>query len=405
MKKALPLLIIGLVFTGCFNLRRSIRPGRSGLELIYLTDLPESAQGWTDLQATLKESKQDPLLIVDDPRFSTIDDLAWWEGEREIFMLEAMGCDLFLPPAEWMLLGPERLADLSTRVEFFIVALDVVDEENNYLLSRYMIRQRSPYRLAFSAAASRNTGERVFEGIDRLPLDSILPITASFLGLQTDFFIFFDDADSLPEVPGRVHVVPRGGENRVMDFRFVSRVEFKLKERGFTFDLSGNAGNDPLTLWQAYADSLDAEVLGRCKTTLTSDSLKELVVEAMGKVLSQGTMIYLGEDFVKDSIPAGEITFGMMREILAPEIFFLVSVEDLPEALTPKNAAFSLEGEIQAALLPASLCLADDRFQGKSLKLTGITSARIARQMFAPRNTRNTRNTPRNTPPVNQENK
>jgi len=405
MKKALPLLIIGLVFTGCFNLRRSIRPGRSGLELIYLTDLPESAQGWTDLQATLKESKQDPLLIVDDPRFSTIDDLAWWEGEREIFMLEAMGCDLFLPPAEWMLLGPERLADLSTRVEFFIVALDVVDEENNYPLSRYMIRQRSPYRLAFSAAASRNTGERVFEGIDRLPLDSILPITASFLGLQTDFFIFFDDADSLPEVPGRVHVVPRGGENRVMDFRFVSRVEFKLKERGFTFDLSGNAGNDPLTLWQAYADSLDAEVLGRCKTTLTSDSLKELVVEAMGKVLSQGTMIYLGEDFVKDSIPAGEITFGMMREILAPEIFFLVSVEDLPEALTPKNAAFSLEGEIQAALLPASLCLADDRFQGKSLKLTGITSARIARQMFAPRNTRNTRNTPRNTPPVNQENK
>jgi len=393
MKKALPLLIIGLVFTGCFNLRRSIRPGRSGLELIYLTDLPESAQGWTDLQATLKESKQDPLLIVDDPRFSTIDDLAWWEGEREIFMLEKMGCDLFFPPAEWMLLGPERLADLSTRVEFFIVALDVVDEENNYLLSRYMIRQRSPYRLAFSAAASRDTGERVFEGIDRLPLDSILPITASFLGLQTDFFIFFDAGDSLPEVPGRVHVVPRGGENRVMDFRFVSRVEFKLKERGFTFDLSGNAGNDPLTLWQAYADSLDAEVLGRCKTTLTSDSLKELAAQAMGKVLSQGTMIYLGEDFVKDSIPAGKITFGMMRKILAPEIFFLVSIKDLPDDIASRSRDFSAEGEIQRALLPSSLCLEDEYFQDKSLRLTGITSAQVARQMFA----RNTRNTPRNT--------
>jgi len=288
-----------------------------------------------------------------------------------------------------MLLGPERLADLSTRVEFFIVALDMVDEENDYLLSRYMIRQRSPYRLAFSAAASRNTGERVFEGIDRLPLDSILPITASFLGLQTDFFIFFDDEDSLPEVPGRVHVVPREGENRVMDFRFVSRVEFKLKEHRFTFDLSGNAGNDPLTLWQAYADSLDAEVLGRCKTTLTSDSLKELAVEAMGEDLSQGTMIYLGEDFVKDSIPAGEITFGMMRKILAPEIFFIVTVDDFCKVRNVPRSTFPDTAE--DVIVPASLCLDEVYFQDKSLRLTGITSARIARQMFA-------RNTPRNTP-------
>ncbi|TKJ37632.1 hypothetical protein CEE36_11045 [candidate division TA06 bacterium B3_TA06] len=388
MKKALPLLIIGLVFTGCFNLRRSIRPGRSGLELIYLTDLPESAQGWTDLQATLKESKQDPLLVVDDPRFSTLDDLAWWEGEREISLLRALGCDLFLPPAEWMLLGPERLADLSTRVEFFIVALDVVDEKDNYLLSRYMIRQRSPYRLAFSAAASRDTGERVFEGIDRLPLDSILPITASFLGLQTDFFIFFDDADSLPEVSGRVHVVPREGENRVMDFRFISRVEFKLKEHRFTFDLSGNAGNDPLALWQAHADSLDARVLGTCKESLSIESLEILANKSLKRLAEDrfsvdGIGILIPEGFIAGEIPAGRITFGKMREVMAPEIFFLVSIKDLPDNIASRSRDFSAEGEIQRALLPSSLCLADDRFQGKSLKLTGITSARIAKQMFA----------------------
>lgn len=395
MKKALLLSILALLFTGCF--KQSVRPGRSELELVYLTDLSKFEGDMAGLKA-LGESEPAPLLVVDDPRLSTLDDLAWWEGEREIFLLQALDCDLFFPPAEWILLGPERLYDLSSRVDFFIVALDVVDEENNYPLSRYMIRQRSPYRLAFSAAAGRYEDDRMFEGISRLPMDSIFPVTASLLGLQTDFFIFFDAGDSLPASAGNVHVVSRGGDNRVMDFRFVSRVDFKLKERGLSLESKASGENDPLTLWQAHADSLDAEVLGRCKTTLASDSLKELAAQAMGKVLPQGTMIYLGEDFVKDSIPAGEITFGMMRKIMAPEIFFLVSIKDLPDDIASRSRDFSAEGEIQAALLPASLCLADDRFQGKSFKLTGITSAQVTRQMFTPRNTRNTS-------PVNPEDK
>jgi len=385
MKKALPLSILVLLLAGCF--KQSIRPGRSELELVYLTDLSKFEGDMAGLKA-LGESEPAPLLVVDDPRLSTLESLAWWEGEREISLLQALGCDLFFPPAEWLFLGPERLYDLSSRVDFFIVALDVVDEENNYPLSRYMIRRQSPYRVAFSAAASRYEDDRVLKGISRLPMDSIFPITASLLGLQTDFFIFFDAGDSLPASAGNVHVVPRGGDNRVMDFRFISRVDFKLKEHRFTFDLSGNAGNDPLTLWQAHADSLDARVLGMCEESLTIDSLGILANKALKRLGEEkfsfdGIGVLIPEGFIAGEIPAGRITFGMMRKILTPEIFFLVSIEDIPEALTHKNAAFSPEGEIQAALLPASLCLADDRFQGKSLKLTGITSARIAKHMFA----------------------
>jgi len=391
MKKALPLSILVLLLAGCF--KQSVRPGRSELELVYLTDLSKFEGDMAGLRA-LGESEPIPLLVVDDPRLSTLESLAWWEGEREISLLQALGCDLFFPPAEWCFLGPERLYDLSSRAEFFMVALDVVDEENNYLLSRYMIRRQSPYRVAVSAGLAPSDYAQTFTGLRRLPPDSILPITGSFLRMQSDFFLFFDGHDSLPE---GIYAIPRGGKTRWMKFRFVSRVEFKLKEWEFNFESMGSGGEAPLTLWQVHADSLDAEVLGRCKTTLTSDSLKELAAQAMGKVLSQGTMIYLGEDFVNDSIPVGEITFGMMRKILAPEIFFLVSMKDLPDDIASRSRNFSAEGEIQAALLPSSLCLADDRFQGKSLKLTGITSARIARQMFAPRNTRNIPRNTRNT--------
>ncbi|MEA3312626.1 MAG: hypothetical protein U9Q76_10455, partial [candidate division WOR-3 bacterium] len=151
MKKALPLSILVLLLAGCF--KQSVRPGRSELELVYLTDLSKFEGDMAGLK-TLGESEPASLLVVDDPRLSTLESLAWWEGEREISLLQALGCDLFFPPAEWLFLGPERLHDLSSSAEFFIVALDVVDEENNYPLSRYMIRRQSPYRLAFSAAAS-----------------------------------------------------------------------------------------------------------------------------------------------------------------------------------------------------------------------------------------------------------
>jgi len=381
------------LLAGCF--KQSVRPGRSELELVYLTDLSKFDGDMAGLKA-LGELEPATLLVVDDPCLSTLESLAWWEGEREISLLQALGCDLFFPPAEWCFLGPERLYDLSSRAEFFIVALDVVDEENNYPLSRYMIRQQSPYRLAFSAAAGRYKDDRIFEGISRLPMDSIFPITASLLGLQTDFFIFFDAEDSLPELPGRVHVVPRGGENRVMDFRFISRVDFKLKEHRFTFDLSGNAGNAPLTLWQAHADSLDDRVLGTCEESLSIESLEILANKALKRLAedsfpADGIGVLIPEGFITGEIPAGRITFGQMRNVMAPEIFFLVSVDDLPDGISSYSGTFLARGEIQAALLPSSLCLADDRFQGKSLKLTGITSAQVTRQMF-------THNTPSGMP-------
>jgi hypothetical protein len=380
MRQAIPLLILGVVFTGCFNLRRSVRPGRTGLEIIYFTDLSKFEGDMAGLKA-LGESEPAPLLVVDDPGFSTLEDLAWWEGEREIFMLQAMGCDLFFPPPEWILLGPKRLYDLSCGVGFFIVALDLVDAKNDYFLSRYMIRQRSPYRLAFSAAAGKSKHDRIFKGISKLPMDSIFPITASLLGLQTDFFFFFDAVDSLPEVSGRVHVFPRGGENRVMDFRFISRVEFKLKQSPFRFEPSADKGD-----WQARMDSLDAEVIGNSDTPLTSDSLKVLALDALkrlgeDKFPSEGIGVLIPEGFIKGQIPAGEITFGKMREVMAPEIFFLVSVDDLPEDFS--SGTFFAQPEIQAALLPASLCLEDEHFKGRSLGLTGITSAQTAKHMFA----------------------
>lgn len=392
MKKTVPFLILGLVFTGCFSLKRSVRPGRSGLELVYLTDLSKVAANPAELEAFLEEEK--PLLVVDDPKLSSIEDLAWWEGEREIFMLEEMGCDLFFPPPEWILLGPERLYDLSSRVEFFIVALDLVDTENDYILSRYMIRQHSPYRLAFSAAADKSAYDRIFNGISKLPIDSIFPITASLLGLQTDFFIFFGSEDSFPESSGNTYVFPRGGENRVMDFKFISRVEFKLRESPFRFQPAADKGT-----WQARMNSLDAEVLGVFDAPLTSDSLQALAIQALGRLAEEASSLeYVGvlmpEGFIKGEAPRGEITFGKMREIMEPEIFFLVSVEDLPEDFS--SGTFFAWGEIQAALLPASLCLEDEHFSTRPLGLTGITSAQVARNMF----THNTRNTPtRNTPP------
>lgn len=382
MKKALPLSIFVLLLAGCF--KQSIRPGRSELELVYLTDLSKFEGDMSGLKA-LGESEPASLLVVDDPCLSTIESLAWWEGEREISLLEALGCDLFFPPAEWCFLGPERLYDLSSRVEFFIVALDVVDEENNYPLSRYMIHQQSPYRVAVSAGLAPSDYAQTFTGLRRLPPDSILPITASFLRMQSDFFLFFDGYDSLPE---GIYAIPRGGKTRWMKFRFVSRVEFKLKEWGVDFESMGSGEEAPLALWQAHADSLDARVLGTCEESLTIESLEILANKALKRLAEDRFSvddigILIPEGFITGEIPAGRITFGMMRKILAPEIFFLVSMKDLPDDIASRSRNFSLEGEIQAALLPSSLCLADDRFQGKSLKITGITSARIARQMFA----------------------
>jgi hypothetical protein len=391
MKKAVPLLILVLVFAGCLNTRQSVPPGRSGLELIYLTDLSKVAANPAELGALLEEEK--PLLVVDDPGLSSLDDLAWWEGEREMSMLQAMGCDLFFPPPEWILLGPERLYDLSSRAEFFAVALDLVDAQNNYPLSRYMIRQHSPYRLAFSAAAAESNYDRIFNGLSKLPIDSIFPVTASLLGLQTDFFIFFSDEDSFPKSSGSTYVFPRGGDNRVMDFRFISLVEFKLRETPFRFQPSADKGT-----WQARMDSLDAEVLGVSDTPLTSDSLQALALETLRHLAEEASSLeYVGvlipEGFIKGEAPAGEITLGKMREIMEPEIFFLVSAVDLPERFS--SGTFFAWGEIEAALLPASLCLEDEHFKARPLGLTGITSAQVARNMFP-------HSTPiRNTPPSN----
>ncbi len=377
-------MIVGLLLVGCFSLKRSVRPGRSELKLVYLTDVSQSGNIQADLKTNFAESKL--LLIVDDAEFSSFEDLAWWEGEREVFMLGVMGCDLFFPPSEWRFLGPERLYDLSSRVEFFMVALDLVDENDNYPLSRYMIRQHSPYRLAFSAAIAQSRSDFDFKGVNRLPMDSILPITASLLELQTDFFIFFDTEDSPAESYGKVHVVPRGGDNRILEFQFRSRVEFKLKEEALGLDFSTD-GNNLSKLWQAYADSLDAQVIGVCEEFLTSDSLRSLALKALVDIAEKRYApdtigIFLPDGFIAEGIPAGEVAFGQMREIMEPEVFFLVSVENLPAYLDGREANFFAKGEVQGALFPASLCLQDEYFKDKSLGITGITSAQIARNMF-----------------------
>lgn len=323
-------------------------------------------------------------MVVDDNEWSLAADLAWWEGDKELFFLEQAGCDILFPPPSWLLLGPGQLRELSSRADFFIVALDVTDEEQGYPLSRYMIRRQSPYSVVFSAG-TRHYDRRLL-GIKKLPLDSILPVTSSFVLMQADFFMFFADEEIDTVLSNRAHLLARGGDNRIMDFRFVSRVDFKLKEKAFDFEEVTGA-DEYLNMWKAYKDTLESEVVGSVSEPLSSDSLNLLATQAIknlaGRQIGSDDITVITVDpLIKAGVDAGEITVGTMREIMEPEIFFLVDMSELEGVLINRAMPYEPTFEKEWAVVPSSLCLEDERFGEIPLTLTGITSARIARQMF-----------------------
>lgn len=363
--------------SGCVRQSQGAPGGE--LTIIYLNRLPDAAADWASLASSLKEFKGNPLVVVDDTAFSDAADLASWQGEREIFLLEALGCDLFFPPASWELLGPRRLAGLSSRADFFIAALNIADSSGNYLLPRYLIRQHSPYRVAFSAAMPTpyDVG-----GLRSLPLDSILPVTASFLRMHSDYFFYFDADDSLPE---GVNLIPRRGRNARIDIRFVSGSEVKLRVREFEPQAAAK-GESQLDMWRSHADSLDSEVLGT-SDGLSADSLNSLALKALQRLIYErlgdpGAVMILVDELVSAGLPAGEITLGMMRKVMRPEMFFLADASDLEGLISSPESAYDAGAVKERAVVPFSLILENKKLKQVSLEPTGITYVHIAREIF-----------------------
>lgn len=373
MRKALyPLLILAFL-AGCF--RPTVRPGRTGLEIIYLASVPKDSREFAGLKQVLAEVPDDALIVVDGKDFTDLADLAWWEARDQIFLLEQLGCDLYLPPSSWQLLGARELAQISSNVEFFSVAVNLVDSEGRYPLPRYMIRQQSPYRLSFSAAIGEYPDLKL-AGLELLPLDSILPVTASFLGLQTDFFIYFSK-DSIADLPPNTHLINRGDSDMLLDFRFTSRTQFKLKESSFQWEPSDTLS--PAYLWGQVADSLDAEILYESETYIPKDSLGTLALEAMKRLAPEGSGVIMTHDLFTDSLLQGKITFGRMRKIMKPEIYFAADSADVMKVIED-NLTASIEAEV--ILLPLSLVSRIEGLGDVPLRPTGITSRDIAGHMF-----------------------
>lgn len=363
------ILLLGL--TGCG--RQVVRRGRCDLTVIYIAELPADEQGWSDLAQAIAASGEDPLVVVDDKDFSNADDLAWWEGERAVIMLEELGCDIFLPPASWQLLGNSRLDELNSRAVFFMLAVDLVDREGRYPMSQYMIRHISPWRAAFAAPVNRLEDSPELADFTYLSRDSVLSVTSTFLaGMQVDFLFYFSDDDP----PEGIYSIPRPDENYRADIRFVNPSEFKTKKSNFEPPSTEIIENNPYAVWQAKALSVDAEIIGAVDTVLTVDSLKHLAVNVIGSDVPEGSMIYLGDDFVKSSIGPGEVSVEMMREVLAPEIFVTVSAGDFVKIMGGQRS--DLPDWVERAVVPVSLCVDQDVV----IQSTGITSARVALKML-----------------------
>ncbi|MBN2380725.1 hypothetical protein JXM67_13080 [candidate division WOR-3 bacterium] len=368
-----PIVFLALLFSGC---SRAVKSGRGGLVIFYISNLPRDDAGWAELKSAIDEY-EDPLVIVDDTDCFDYESMAFWDGQKEIYMLESLGCDLCFPPATWQLVGSRRLHDISNRAEFFLVGLDLADDSGQHVLSRYMIRQHSPYRLAFSAPA-RPFEEYELEGYSYLPLDSMLKVTSTFLALQSDFFFFFGSLED--SVTAGVDILKRGGENKILNARFLSRFEYKLKEQGFN---PGQGDTSPLALWEAYEDTLDDVVLAEIDGPIDADSLNRLCEVAVAKLsysiaLPAGTVVFLPDSFITADIPAGEITFGIMRRITRPEIFVYVPSSNLEEdSGSDEIDVYSAEG-VTGAIVAFSTLSGSVR----AVRPTGITSARIIREMF-----------------------
>lgn len=367
------LLIAAALVAGCAS--QSVKKGKSGLELLYVADVPEDDAGCSALYSTIN-GFENPLVVVDDPTFSTISDLAWWEGQRELFLLDSLGTGLFFLPSSWMLLGSDKLKELSSQADFFILAMNLSDDSLRYILPRYMIRRQGSYRLAFSAAVKSDKQTPAIKGENLLPVDSLLPVTASYLAMQSDFFFFFHE-DSLREIPAGMKSIARGHISRQLSFNFRSTSEYRLTQK--PLKISAASDISPCTLWESLADSLDSEVLVSSSAGITMDSLRYLAVNAFGA--GESTMIYLGEGVIKDSLPAGDITFGKMRKVLAAEIFLAVSAQDFINAMGEDEE--KVTDNVKKVIIPSSMFIDNQAFSGVRVEPTGFTSAWLARMMFA----------------------
>lgn len=372
------LFVLALGFSGCTRQSQGSQGGE--LTVIYLADLPDDAKGWAGLASGLKDIKGNPLVVVDDTSFSRAADLGSWNGEKETFLLESIGCNLFFPPASWQLLGGKRLAELSSGAGFFVAALNLADSFGNYPLSRYLIRQHSPYRVAFSAAM--NPGYNI-RGLRLLSLDSIIPVTATFLRMQSDYFFYFDAGDSLPE---GVQLIRRYDPNSRIDIRFVSSSEVKMRVRKFEYQ-SQAEGESPLAMWQAHADSLDSEVLFVSDRGLSRDSLNVMALEILRRLIEAKTgeadAIFLALDtLVYSGVPAGEVTLGMMRKVMRPETFFLADANDLGGLISSSESAQDAGAINKRAVVPLSSVIENEAVRKISLEPTGITSVLVAKEIF-----------------------
>lgn len=92
-------------------------------------------------------------------------------------------------------------------------------------------------------------------------------------------------------------------------------------------------------------------------------------------------MIYLGEGVIKDSLPAGDITFGKMRKVLAAEIFLAVSAQDFINAMGEDEE--KVTDNVKKVIIPSSMFIDNQAFSGVRVEPTGFTSAWLARMMFA----------------------
>lgn len=375
MKRWLTLVSIFLFLAGCAS--QSVKKARSELDILYISELPRSDAEFSALYSSIKSFNK-PLVIIDDSSFSTLADLAWWEGEKELFLCDTLGADIFLPPSTWLYLGAEKLKQLSAEADFFIVSLNLCDDSMRYPLPRYMIRTQSPYRLAFSAAAPAFPEGMGSAGLKSLDTDSLLPVTASFLALQSDYFFFFN-TDSLNKAASGIESISRGGRSRDLTLSIQSAREFRLKEKPIR--PAGQSTLNPYSLWSAKVDSMDSEIIGFSAQGIGRDSLRTLAENILKSASQEGAIVYLGDGFVRDSLPAGDITFGQMRRIFSPEIFLAVSSEDYIASAGENKKDLGLN--VKEVIVPSSLFVGNMAFKGVQARPTGLVSGWLAKQMFA----------------------
>ncbi|GEM_PF-4958356 len=375
---------------GC-SPRGQIKEKVSELNLIYISNLPDDEQGWSKLKIAV-DAVENHLVLVDDTAFASVESMAWWEGEKELFLLKSLGCDLFFPPFRWLLfISPPKLAALASRADFFLVSVNAVDEKNNYFFSKYMIRQQSPYRIAFTASLPLDSNFANLGGIKMLPLDSIVPVTSQFVLMQSDFLFFVNHSNShIKNMPAGAFELPAGGNNRLIEYKFVSRFNFKQEEKILeptSAYLSDSGIVSPLALWAVRRDSLDSRVLGNCDAEVVPDSLEKMILAALRKITkknyaSKDIGIFISDNFVRSGLPAGNVTFGELRKFIQPEIFVLMSLDDISNTIESLNGKFYADKKAQWGLFPLSIYLKENVLRGKKMTVTGITSAQIAKNLF-----------------------